>query len=122
MCESGRMERNVSSERAMRVSWHEVTLAMMLPCESITPFGRPEVPEVKQIVASVVSGSAWKTGALAVAGSNAATEGKSSPESGRKTWSGGKDVLHRDSACAMPELSTIRLRASAVPTHHTTFS
>ena len=31
---------------------------MMLPCESMTPFGRPEVPEVKQIVASVVSGSA----------------------------------------------------------------
>ncbi len=35
---------------------HCSTLARMFPCDSITPFGRPDVPDVKQIVASVSSG------------------------------------------------------------------
>src|SRR5450631_1677275 len=98
MCESGRIDRKTSADRAIRVSWQETTLEMMLPCESMTPFGRPDVPDVKQIVASAVSGSSRKTGALEVAGSSVATEGKSSPASGRRTWSGGSDALHLMSA------------------------
>ena len=32
--------------RAIPVAAQAVTLAMMLPCESITPLGRPAVPDV----------------------------------------------------------------------------
>ncbi len=46
MCDSGSTERKVSSGRAMPVPWQAMTSAMMLPWVSITPFGRPEVPEV----------------------------------------------------------------------------
>ena len=41
---------------------------MMLPCDSITPFGRPDVPEVKQIVASVALGQRAERPARACSG------------------------------------------------------
>ncbi len=77
----------------MPVCRHESTLAMMLACDSITPFGRPAVPEVKQIVASVSGAAARISTSAPAAGRKRSTVAMPAPAGGsspaRSTTIGG---------------------------------
>ena len=46
MCDSGRNERKRSDAQAGIARMEAMTLLRILPCDSITPLGRPVVPEV----------------------------------------------------------------------------
>src|SRR5689334_13845377 len=45
-CQTGRTDSHVAPGAGLMLAWTEVTLCMMLPWESITPLGRPVVPDV----------------------------------------------------------------------------
>ena len=46
MCESGRKLSETSSDRKGITACTATTFDVMLPCESIAPFGSPVVPDV----------------------------------------------------------------------------
>jgi len=116
-----RKEAVVDSRHA--VARHCSTFARMLPCESITPLGRPEVPDVKQIVASVSSAtSTTRTAGLPRhEGVGRRAPGASSPE--RSTTTCGAGGRGNDaSAAASLAPSTIARRAPVCAMHQAMLS
>ena len=97
----------------MPVARQPSTLARMLPWESITPFGRPAVPEVKQMVASASSAAGTTENSPSAGGRNDSTVRTLPPFSARAQRIALAGTPAPASAAAIRSVSTTTSRAPA---------